>query len=229
MRYAFLILFKEIKYFFRRKAMVKWYISICLMNVIFVFLPKFLPIKMDATGWSLLMMTFSVLLVPNTLTLDVIGGEKYHKTLETIISTPISIRGMLYGKTIFILGLGSIALAIISGINFFFLKMVYNISLIDRGIGVSKLFLLYATIINAILIIAVVGEVLSLIVSNLKGCGYILTIVNLILLKFVFNSISNIDFEKMKTKLVLLLLINVILLTVVTARVSKKCVMKCVR
>ena len=229
MKYVFLILCKEIKYFFLRKAMVKWYVSICLMNVIFVLLPKFMPIEMNEIGWSLVMMTFSVLLIPNTLTLDLIGGEKYHKTLETIISTPISVRGMLYGKTIFILGLGSAALAIISCIDFFFLKAVYKITVFDSGISRSDLLLLYAAIVNAVLLIAIVGEVLALIISNLKGCGYILTIVNLAILKYVFNSISDIKFDSMKTKCVLLIIMNTILLTVVTAKISKKRVMKCVR
>ena len=229
MKYAFLILYKEIKYFFLRKAMIKWYISIILMNVIFVILPKFMPIEINEIGWSFIMMTFSVLLVPNTLTLDLIGGEKYHKTLETIISTPISVRGMLYGKTIFILGLGSAALAIISCIDFFSLKAIYKISIFDSGISSSDLLLFYAVIINAILVIAIVGEVLALIISNLKGCGYILTIVNLLILKYVFNSISDIKFDSMKAKCVLLIIINAILLTVVTAKISKKRVMKCVR
>lgn len=227
MRDIWIIIKKEFKNFSVRKAMVKWYITINLMNIFFVFMPELemIPITKNRLVFAFIMMFFSAFLVPNTLSLDTIGGEKYHRTLETIISTPISVRALLYGKTIFILILGALSMFIITIIDNMILLLIFNQSFLNLEFQPKEIIIIYVIALNIIFIIALMGSILSLMFENLKLTGYILSIVNFAILYFVFHNFEDLTYKILLNKEIVLLSLSVFLFFFITYKISKSLIM----
>ncbi len=231
MREVYLIYKKEMKYFMVRKAMVKWYIMICAMNILFTIVPGWdmIPFTRNKPLFSYTMMLFSVFLVPNTLSLDVIGGEKYHKTLETIIASPINIKKLLFGKSLFILTLACVSIIIITVIDNVLLGILYNSSFRDMGLETYELLFMYLITIIAILIIALLGSVFSLIIENLKLSGYLLTCVDVLILFLVFKDFKNMNYDLLWSDFLFLSFILLVVLGVINLTISKQNVVKCLK
>lgn len=227
MRDIWIVIKKEFKNFSVRKAMVKWYITINLMNIFFVFMPELeiIPITKNRLVFAFIMMFFSAFLVPNTLSLDTIGGEKYHRTLETIISTPISVRTLLYGKTIFILILGALSMFIITIIDNMILLLIFNQSFLNLEFQPKEIIIIYVIALNIIFIIALMGSILSLMFENLKLTGYILSIVNFAILYFVFHNFEDLTYKILLNKEIVLLSLSVFLFFFITYKISKSLIM----
>lgn len=227
MRDIWIVIKKEFKNFSVRKAMVKWYITINLMNIFFVFMPELemIPITKNRLVFAFIMMFFSAFLVPNTLSLDTIGGEKYHRTLETIISTPISVRALLYGKTIFILILGALSMFIITIIDNMILLLIFNQSFLNLEFQPKEIIIIYVIALNIIFIIALMGSILSLMFENLKLTGYILSIVNFAILYFVFHNFEDLTYKILLNKEIVLLSLSVFLFFFITYKISKSLIM----
>lgn len=228
MKDIYLVIKKEIKNFLIREAMVKWYIMICCINILFTIVPgwDFIPFTRNRPLFAFTMMLFSVFLVPNTLSLDTIGGEKYHKTLESIISTPISIKSLLYGKALFILLLGIISLMVITALDNIILELIYDTNFLSMGMNIHELLLMYVIVLIAILIIGLLGAILTLVIKNLKLCGYLLTFINLGIIVMVFKDFKDMKYYMLLRDFLILFIILLIMFTVVTLKISKQQVMK---
>jgi ABC-type Na+ efflux pump permease subunit len=225
------IIRKEIKNFWVRIAMKKWYLMMIGMNLLFVYMPYIqgIEITKNRAMFSLLMMTFTVFLVPNTLSLDLIGGEKYHKTLETIISTPISVKSLLLGKSIFILLLAAISLAGITVLDNIALTASYHTNFLDAGFDMYQLVLLYITILSAVVFITLFGSMMSLAFRNLKLNGYIVSVVNVIVMYFMFSGFQDKSSRDLLINTCAFLLVSFAVVLFVFVFLTKSFVMKYIK
>lgn len=190
MHEVILVLKKETKNFLKRKAMLRWYFWLIIMNSFMLLLPKyeFIPISKNKPLMCIAFMLFTVLLVPNNLTLDLVGGEKYHKTLETLISTPISIRNTFLGKVLFIQILGIGALILITVIDNGLLYIFFSKSFLDAGVSIRWLISMYILVLACIILLSIIGSYVAFNITNLKTGGYIVSLIDIL---FVYLLVSN--------------------------------------
>ncbi|PXV91645.1 hypothetical protein C8E03_103203 [Lachnotalea glycerini] len=188
MRIFFVILKKEFKNFQVRKAMKKWY---CMMIAILLILPfvKYDIAILNTHEKSCLYISMLLtLLIPNTLSLDVIGGEKYHRTLITLISAPIKIRTIILGKVSFITILSALYAFIAFIITNLELRLFYKTSMHSIGLEWSELLNLYLMLICFVIIIAFLGSILSLTIRNLKLSGYFVSVVGIGIVLLIYKA-----------------------------------------
>lgn len=193
MNEVILILKKEIKSFTARKAMMRWYLWIICINIFMLLIPKydFLPITQNKALLCIVFMMFSVLLVPNNLSLDLIGGEKYHKTLETLISTSINVRKAFWGKVLFIQILGFFSMGFITIIDNILLKIFFDITFWDAGKSMNWVISMYVLLNTCVLLLGIIGSFIAFNISNLKTGGYFITLLDIIfiyLFMYIFES-----------------------------------------
>ena len=156
-------------------------------------LPKydFIEISKNKALMCIAFMMFTVLLVPNNLTLDLVGGEKYHKTLETLISSPIDIRSAFLGKILFIQLLSFVALVSITVIDNCLLIAFFQSSFISAGVSMKWIISMYIFIMAGILLLALIGSYVAFNITNLKTGGYIVSLLDIFLVYFLVNNIRD--------------------------------------
>lgn len=223
-----IIYIKEIKNFLVRKVMLKWYLMLFAINILIVFLGSIdsIPITQNRALLSLIMTMFIALLVPNNLSIDVIGGEKYHKTLETIISSPVKVRAILIGKILFIFTLSLILIVVSTISNNLLLKVFYSITFLDSGFNMKELALIYGMVFSSIIIIALIGSWMSLVYSNLKLNGYIVSGISIAIAYIIFFDFANKTYNILFKNTIGFIITSTILMLLFLTNISKKRVME---
>lgn len=231
MRLTYIVLKKEMKNFQVRKSMVKWYFTLIFMNILFLFLPRTesVPITLNRPFLSMILMMFSCFLVPNNLSIDTIGGEKYHRTAETLFTTPLNIREIFAGKTIFILILGVLSLVLTTVLNNVLLMIIYRTSYLDCGLSAIGIISAYCIAILSIALIAFIGSGTSLVSNNLKINGYLVAVVNFILVYTIYKVLLENSIGKIIFLILLLFLLCLAFFWIITMSIEKKHVMKYIK
>lgn len=219
---------KELHNFLARKAMVQWYLRIILMNGLIILLPKYkiIPVTYNKPLLCIGFMMFSVFLIPNNLSLDLVGGEKYHRTMETLLSTPADIRKIFIAKTLFIESLGLVSLLGISIIDNLLLKLFLNRTFLDAGFSLRWLVSMYMIIAASIIVLGMLGSFVAFLVSDLKIGGYIIAAADFILVYLIVNNLKNIDEKYIVSTSVILFCTIIFLALVAILRLKKTIVMK---
>lgn len=214
-----------------RKSMVKWYITLILINIFFLFLPQTqrVPLTLNRPLLSMTAMLFTGFLVPNNLSIDAIGGEKYHKTVETLFSTPLEVKSIFSGKTFFILLLGMLYLILTTLQNNILLKLIYKKTYMDAGLTGLEISGFYILAVLSIVLIALIGSATSLVSNNLKISGYLISVVNIVLVATIYKVIQLKNTNQILIFIVLLFLLCFTVFTLVTRFLTKQHVMKYIK
>lgn len=228
MREIKIVYMKEIKNFLARKVMVKWYCILFIISILVVFVGQIdgIAISQNRALLSLIVAIFIALLVPNNLSIDLVGGEKYHKTLETIISTPLSTKSILLGKSLFICSLSLILILGSAIINNFLLNLFYSINFLDSGFSRVELILIYIMTFSSVIIIALVGSWISLVSSNLKLNGYIVSGLSIFIVYIIFNDLLEKTYRVLLKNTLGFIITSIVLSFLFIKNISKKKIMK---
>ncbi|MDK2968160.1 MULTISPECIES: hypothetical protein [Lacrimispora] len=197
MKEIYVVIKKEWSNFLVRRAMIRWYLWIIIINSFIIILPRYkmIPVTNNKALLCLGFMAFSVFLIPNNLSLDLVGGEKYHRTMETFISTSVDIRKALFAKTLFIEILGLVSLVAITILDNVLLKLIFHITFLDAGFSLRWIIAMYFVIGAGILTLALLGSYVAFHVSDLKTGGYIIAIADAILVYLIMNNLKIINEE----------------------------------
>lgn len=171
---------KEIKELKNNRAFIMYYLYIIILTG--VVLPLFTEFNTGIWGVSmylLIIVCFIGIIIPSTLISDSFAGEKERKTLETLISTPITITALYLGKVFFAIIVTECIIVIVYISNL----IVYNVISLIQGGGFFMPFNGRSHFVYVILSFAVgcfisfFGSILSIHTKNVKSCNLLIMLV----------------------------------------------------
>ncbi len=233
---------KEYNNFLKRDYMKKWLLKLFILAILFTFFnlgtlepctsilnSLSVPEHLRGTVFNLFLVAFLVLLIPNNATLDTILGEKKNKTMETLMTTPMSIINIFFGKMLFIMFLvfSQFILYIVSANLVMYFAHGYSFFTFIDG---SIVIVYFISIACSIIVCTLLGVVLSLINNNVKAIGYLNMFVGLILLLMSLKYVSiQIDVNGLLTVIFIQILMIISLSVFLGKHIKKSTVMKYVK
>jgi len=173
MRDIILIYKKEAKDFSARKAMLRRYALLLVINVLAAVYSSF-GVSMPTLSFCL--MLFTTYAVLGFLAVDVIGSEKTQKTYETLLSTPLPLSRIFFGMTAFMATIGVIFLLLATVFNNLWLTLLFQQSYLSLVNSLPRLLAVYVVILLSVLFMILISLVIMLFITNSKA-GRFLTIV----------------------------------------------------
>ncbi len=233
---------KEYNNFQKRSYMKKWLFKLFLMLVLFTFFElgtispyTFILDKLNVAPqlkgavFNLFLMSFIIILIPNNATLDTILGEKKNKTIETLMTMPMSISNVFIGKMLFIMFLvfSQFTLYFISSNLIMYFTHEYTFFTYINNYAII-LYIISMTC--TIMVCTLVGVIFSLINNNVKAIGYLNTIIGLALILISLQYVSiQISIRGLVKVLFIQILIILSLLVFLSKYIKRSTVMKYVK
>ncbi len=176
-----LIFVKEVKNFLKRKHMIKWFVILVSMTLLlqFTLIPDFVEKYVDKHTFVILGIVFLSNLMPINMALDLVTGEKFHKTLETLITLPLSVGDIFLGKILFGVCVSISGFILMLLINNITIDLVTGSSFIEY-FGSETVLITFITVVLLHFLIELIASVLSLIYVNYKIIGYIVTLIEIL-------------------------------------------------
>lgn len=176
-----LIIRKEALEFSKNKSFIMYYLYLSIGAGIVMPIFTQYNQKVFGVATSLILITLMIaMIIPSTLIADTFAGEKERKTLETLISTPISIFQIFVGKVMFVTLTTACVLSIVYILQLFVFNGVHLINegkLIYPFNGVST-FIVTISAIGIASFIATFGAFISLNSKNVKTCNLVVVLVS---------------------------------------------------
>lgn len=210
----------------KNKAFIMYYVYLLIGGgFVMPFFTAYNDARFGVASMLLLVVTVISMIIPSTLISDSFAGEKERKTLETLISTPVSMSQLFLGKICFVVGVTAMMLGLIFALE---LLTINGVNLVREGTLIFPhtpigAFMYWISNLGIACFIATFGGLISLNTRNVKSCNLIVVLVSSpVLAPFVVGlSMQQMSFTYIRLYTYALFIVSVLLFVIVANRYSK--------
>lgn len=210
----------------KNRAFIMYYIYLLVGGgFVMPFFTAYDDARFGVASMLLLVVTVISMIIPSTLISDSFAGEKERKTLETLISTPVSIGQLFLGKICFVVGVTGIILGLIFLLQ---LLTINGVNLVRQSALIfpytpMAMFMYWISNMGIACFIATFGGLISLNTRNVKSCNLIVVLVSSPVLAplVVGLSMQQMSFSHIRLYTYALFIVSLLLFVVVANRYNK--------
>lgn len=225
-----LIFMNEFVYFFKRKHMIKWLLIVILMTLAYPFISTVpgLDIKINQHEFCLFAIFFVSGFTPINMSLDAFVSEKIHKTIETLMSTPLKLSNIFIGKMLFGILITLSIFVIMFVCNSIILYLNSSVGFLGY-FGITKLLLIFLIVILTHILIYLITSIGGVSTSNYKILGYLVTLLDVMITAMLIYANNQNKLDMYIYLLFLLLFLDLIFIYFIHKNLSKSLVIKYMR